>query len=130
MAAESALYPHLVTIARPELTFRDLCRELDKLVRKLGFDKDRCRIGAYRLMLKVVTSSGTALRHDDHYKAAYRVSASTAFRQSEREKYGPCRRQLPRRDQIIHVRPAKVGDQWEYHAAGLSRLRLVWTCHA
>jgi hypothetical protein len=85
MAAESALYPHLVTIARPELTFRDLCRELDKLVRKLGFDKDRCRIGAYRLMLKVVTSSGTALRHDDHYKDAYRVSASTAFRQSDRE---------------------------------------------
>jgi hypothetical protein len=30
------------------------------------------------------------------------------------------RRLRPRRDQIIHVRPAKVGEQWKCRAAGLS----------
>ena len=37
MAAEAALHAHLLAVAQPEMTFRDLYFEVDALVQKLGF---------------------------------------------------------------------------------------------
>jgi methionyl aminopeptidase len=38
MAAEAALHAHLIAIAGPEMTFRDLHAEIDAMVRMLGFE--------------------------------------------------------------------------------------------